>query len=259
VASNLSQLFITSDGKRKASPILLIFIGLQALVLIIVLITIIWFNNDKVADDEATRYERIPELAVENLSDKISVLDKKEIKSIQKKIFQIVSENTNSINIDKIKATIRNDELHLQTFDGRSTYFNFILDIPDLEQSYQIIYSSNAVIDPEISTFVLCLEDDEDIIYKDFECKSSDDKSVKEKVVAAYLKYFNPDYEYFSAYISQDDASKIVISPSITYDNDEATKTKYINEVKASIESLGMPSENYTYYVRTADDVNYRN
>lgn len=259
MASNWSELFINNNGTKKASPILLIFIAFQALLLVVVLVTIIWFNNDKVPDDDFTRYKRIPELAVENLDNKIPDLKNYQIESIQKKVFQIVSENTDSVDTDNIKAVIRNDETHLHTFDGQSTYFNIILDIPEIEQSYRVIYSSNAVVDPEVSTFVLCLEDDEEIIYQDFDCKSSDDKSIKEKIVAAYLKLFNSEYEYFSAYISQDDASKIVISPSVTYDNDEATKAKYINEVKASIESLGMPSESYTYYVRTADDVNYRN
>lgn len=255
MASNRFKLFENDNGHMRLSPLGLAFIAFQIVLFVTIFIIIIWFNNDKLPDDDITRYERIPELTIEGLADRAPILTETEIVDIQKKVFQIVSENTNKINVDKIKATIRDGETHAQTFNGNSKYMNMILDIPDLEQSYEVFYGSNAMLNPGISTFVLCIDDHTQIIYDNFECKSSDSESIREQVVTTYLKYFR--FEYFSAYIDPEKPDTVVLSPSVTFNNSEATKAKYIKEVKEAIDSLGVSSESYDYYVRTAKDVNY--
>ena len=256
--SNRFQLFLYENGKKKINPIVLVFLAIQLLLIIIIFIIVAWINSSNdVIDNDAERYEKLPELTIENLADKVSALTESEIKSIQKKVFEIVSENSKSINVD-IKAKIRDDNVHYIAFDRHHTsYLNMTIDIPNLEQSYEVFYSSNAVIDPEVPTYVLCLEDDADIVYKDFKCKSSDDESIRDTMIETFIKFF--DFDYFSAYISTDDSSTIVIDPSITYDNDEATKKSYIAEAKGAVESLGFSPDKYNYYVRTAADVDYIN
>ena len=254
--SNWFEQFLNNDGEKKINPIVLIFIFLQVVFFVIIGFVAMSFNNENEVEDDAMYYERMPEFIVENLVEEASVLEEDEVTDIQKKIFKIVSENTNSVNVDKIKATIRDDSLHIRSFGDDNKYLNMVIDIPSLEQSYEVFYGSNAIIDPEVSTFVLCL-DDENIIYKSFKCKSSDDESMREEIAAAYLDYF--DFDYFSAYLNLDDPDTVIISPAVTYDNDEVTKTRYINEVKAAIESLGLSSDSFEYYVRTAADVNYDN
>ncbi len=255
--SSSSPFFVIKNGSKKLSPLATAFIIIQLIFLIIVVATIIWINNsNNEPDSNVTRYKKIPELTIKDLAANAPILSEPEIESIQKKLFQVVSENASSINVSKIEAVIRNDVTHAQKYN-KSSYLNMIVDIPSLEQSYEVIYSTNALIDPDITTFVLCLDEDTEAVYKDFDCKSSDDSSTREKVVQAYLKYFK--FDYFTAYVKPDDAGVIVISPAITYENSEETKAKYIDEVKESIESLGMHSDAYEYYVRTAKDVNYRN
>ena len=63
-------------------------------------------------------------------------------------------------------------------------------------------------------------------------------------------------FDDFSVYL---DSDTIIIDPSVTYDNDEATKSRYVEEVKDTIDSLALPSDYYKYYVRTAADINYSN
>ena len=255
--SNWSKLFVNSDNGKRLTPLAIAFFAFQFIVILTIIVAIVWVNKDNAPDDDLARYEKMPELTIKGLADKAPGLSELEIKDIQKKLFKVVSDNTPKIETEKVEAIIRNDDTHMHTFDGKSTYLNMLIDIPSLEQTYEVIYSSNAVIDPDISTFVLCLEQDAGKIYENFDCKSSDSGSIRRTIVSAYLKYFR--FEYFSAYISPDDPDKIIISPSVTYNNSQATKDKYIEEVKASIESLGMPSSIYDYYVRTAKDVDYEN
>ena len=257
MASNWSKLFLRPDGGKMVSPLVLIFIALQALIIVVVIINIVMLNDDKAANDDLERYKKLPELSVTGLANKAPDLTESEISDIQKKIFKIVSENTSNISTNEIEAKIRGENVHMRSFDENTKYLNMTIDIPSLEQSYEVFYSSNAVIDPDVSTFVLCLDDDTEKVYENFECKSSDNASIRDTVVSSYLGRFR--FEYFSAYFDPEKPNTITISPSVTYDNDEATKKGFVNEVKLSIESLGIPSSRYEYYVRTAADVNYYN
>ncbi len=255
--NNWSQFFIDKNGSKRINPLALVFIIFQVILLVAIIITIIWVNSDKIADNDATRYEKIPELTIKDLAKKAPSLSEQEIAGIQKKLFQIVSANTTTINVDKIEATIRDDKTHEQKFEHDAKYLNMIIDIPSLKQSYQVFYSTNAIIDPDITTFVLCLDEHTEAIYGDFNCKTTDNESIRETIVSSYLNYFN--FEYFSVYIDSKDPETIIISPSVTYNNSESTKASFIKEVKDAIDSLGMYPNAYEYYVRTAKDVNYKN
>ena len=256
--SNWSKRFLYENGTRKAKPIVLIFICVQALFVVFLIITLLQLNNDELPKDDAERYRRMPELSISDLSKKASILTEAEVADIQKKVFKIVSENTPTVNSTKIAAAIHNDVVNAHSFSEHTKYVNMIIDIPELEQSYEVFYSTNAVIDPDVSTIVLCPDESKELTYPNFKCKSSDDKMYsRDQILAAYLKYFNSDK--FSAYVSPDNPKQIIISPSITYNNDDKTKAKYINDVKDFIKSIGLAPGKYKYYVRTAADVNYNN
>ena len=253
MASNWSNTFLNQNGEKRMSPLLLVFIALQLLIIIAVAANIFTINNSE-ADDDLTIYKKLPELTINNLAEKVPFLKESKVTDIQKKVFKIVSENTSNIDTE-IKANIRDNSLHTHSFTEKINYFSMIIDIPSLEQSYEVFYGDNAVLNPDISTFVLCIKDDANVIYKNFNCKSSDKESIRETIVSSYMPYFK--FELFSAYIDPKDPSTIHIKPSVTYVNDEATKTKYINEVRSSIESLGIPADNYKYHVRTTSDFDY--
>ena len=248
----------TNNYENKRNPILLAFIIFQAFLILIIVIAVIYLNSKNAPEDDATYYKNTPELAIKNLKEKMPTLEKTEVESIQKKLFEIASENTGAISKNKIEASLREDTIHTHSFDENTKYLSAIVDIPSLKQSYEIYYSSNAVLDPEVSTFVLCLENEADLTYKNFNCKSSDNKTIRDKIAPAYLGFFH--YEYFSTYIDEkNNPSTIIISPSVTFENSEQTKAQYINETKESVKSLGLSPDKYQYYVRTAADVNYNN
>lgn len=255
--SNWSKRFLYRDGRREMSPMLLAFIALQILLIVAVIFTIIRISDDGVAKNDTERYEKMPELTISGLKDKATFLSETAVKDIQKKAFKIVSENSESVNKSSIKATIRDGKIFAEKFGDRSNYINMIIDIPDLEQSYQVFYSSNAVINPEVSSYVLCLNEEGDKIYKNFECKSSDNESIRQTMLETYIRYY--DFNYFSAYVKEDNPNAIVISPSVTYDNSKSTMDSYVEEAMQAVDALGFPSDNYYYYVRTAADVNYDN
>lgn len=254
MASRWSQLFLQQNGKKRISPILLIFIAFQLLILVVIIVNIVTVNNGEV-DDDATRYRKMPELTIKDFSAKMPTLSDYEITDIQKRVFKIVSENTSNISTEDIEAVIREEDTHVRDFGNNVVFANMIVDIPSLGQTYQLIIGTNAVLDPEISAFVLC-PDAAKLANSSFNCKSSD-MDIRNKIVPTYLRYFK--FEYFSAYITAEKPDTITISPSVTYDNNEPTKNSYINEVRDSVESLGVSPDSYKYYVRTADDVNYRN
>lgn len=256
--SDWSKKFLMRNGERRVSPIVLVFIALQVLLLIVFLVSMAQLKDDNMAKTDAEYYANKPELTIVGLADKYPDLTEYDISNIQKKVFDIISENTSSLDT-AVEATIRDDSFHARSFNENTKYMNAIIDIPSLEQSYEFYYSSNAVLDPEVSTYVLCLDGDARIIYENFECKSSDSESIRDRIIPAYINYLNPDFDYFSIYLNPDKADTIVISPSVTYNNSETTKADYIREAKESIQSLGFSPEKYTYYVRTLADVNYDN
>lgn len=255
--SNWAKRFLYENGQKRVRPIVFVFIAIQVLLLLVVIANIIQLNDDGGPIDDLERYKRLPELAINNLSNQAQILSDSEVENIQKKVFKIVSENSSDINTREIKAVIREGSLFAKDFNGRTKYARMIIDIPSIEQSYEVFYSSNAVIDPEVSTYALCLNNDADVVYKNFKCTSSDKESIRQQIVETYLNYFG--FEYFSAGINPVAPKTIIISPSVSYNNDEKIKTRYINEVKNAIDSLGIPSSSYEYYVRTAADVNYDN
>ncbi len=251
-----SDRFLNSNGQKKASPIFIAFIAFQLLLIIVIIVSVSQISDDRTAKNDAERYERMPELTIKDLAKKAPGLSEDDIADIQKKVFKIASENNSNMNADKIEAVIRGDKFYKHSFNKQTLYLHMTIDIPELQQSYDVIYGSNAVLDPEVATFVLCL-DDEEVIYKDFKCKSSDSESIRDEIVPRYLQRFG--FEYYTAYIDSNNPKTVIISPSATYENSEETKAAYIKEVKDSIDSLGISSERYNYYVRTAADVNYEN
>ncbi|MBR3322548.1 hypothetical protein IKG13_00575 [Candidatus Saccharibacteria bacterium] len=254
---NWLQRFSNNDGEaKKINPVVAVFVVIQVILFVLVIITIARLKGDDVTENDVAYNKKAPELVVNGLKDAASFLKESDIADIQKKIFKVVAKSTNDINTDKIEATIRSDTVYLQSFDENTNYLKMTIDIPSIEQSYNVIYGSNAVLDPEVSTFVLCPDSKEEVVYKNFKCKNGDDESIRHKVVAKYLRLFSKRNNHFSAGAGDSSSDVITIAPS-SFNNSEATKTSYINEVKASIDSLGMSSDDYKYYVLTAADVDY--
>ena len=165
---------------------------------------------------------------------------------------------------DQASVQLRENSIKTQYFKKSGTnYVRAIVDIPEYKQSYEVFLmypdNPNAVKMVEYSNpdivkpySILCLQDEADIIYLDFDCQDSPDYFNRQRIASKMIGDF--DFNYYSAYFDPDDENKIIINPSVTHNNSEDTKSKYIEEVKAAIGSLGIPSDSFKYYVLTADD-----
>ena len=252
--NNRLRHYESNNDNKKINPVILVFAGIQAILIILAIATIVRMNSDNITEDNPAYEEKTPQFTIKDLAKKASILNQDDVTNIQKKVFKIIAKNTNSIDVNTVEATIRDDMIYQQSFGDNVKYLNMTIDVPDLKQSYDVYYSPNAVLDPEESTFVLC-SDGEELIYKDFDCKGSDNVSIRNTIVKTFLGYFK--FNYFTAYADADNPTNVIISPSVTYNNSEATKSGYIDEVRSAIDSLGISPDDYTYYVRTAADVSY--
>ena len=205
----------------------------------------------------------ISNLSVTNLTKDIKDLPSGSAESIQRVLYDTIALNGGTLtSIENSDAQIRDNTLVELYFDKQNMhYVMFVVDIPSLQQSYQIFHewtdqASNPYYMTNRGTMVMCpLEND--IIYSDFKCHDDFNHLGQNIVTSEFIQYFNPRFNYFSAYLNLDNPSVIIINPSVTYDNDAATKSRCIEEVKATINSLGISPDYYEYYVRTATDVNY--
>jgi len=250
MGNNWFRQFLDGSNK-KISPAILFFVILQVIFITVASTTIIGLNNNEIIEDDATHYKNLPELVIDDLVNEISFLSEDEVADIQKRLFEIVSENTTSLDIGKVDAVIRENKIYLPDFNEDVTYFSTIVDIPSLEQSYQIFYGSN--LDPDVATFVLCLENDGDIIYKDFKCKSSDSILTRNEIVSYYLKYY--DFGDLMPIVENNLKEITLLLPKGA--SIQENGNYYIEQVKEGIKLLGISPEIFKYSLREYDDINY--
>ena len=251
-----------NNDQKIINPIAIVFIFFQ-LTLAIIIAAIL---NNAISDDEINYadYDQQPQVVIENLSNKVPELLPGDITEIQRELLRTIQMNIPDIRADKAKAVIRNNIINHQFDNQDFNLLNINVDLPQLEQSYRIFYRYEKnrkewYPDPHKFLIVICPRTFSDIGYPDFKCHDEYDQKIEHGIVAEFINYLNPYFDYFSVYIESSEIDKIIINPSVTYDNDETTKSRYIKEVKDAIESLGISPDIFKYYVRTLEDVNYYN
>lgn len=246
----------------------IIFLSVQAVLIILVVLSVSKFlQNDKIKNAPGQDLS----IKIINVTDAIPADYSGWTEIIEWAFLNTILENVdgNALAKNETSAYLRDGSIKAQRFESYGVnYVRAIVDIPNLEQSYEIFleypdnkdaisaveYSESEVAKPYS---ILCLDDNSEKIYPDFDCHESPGYYTRQKIVANTLGYFY--FDYFSAYLDPNGPGTVIISPSVTYDNDDATKAQYIEEVKTAIKSLGISPDLFTYYVRTAADVNYRN
>ncbi len=246
----------------------IIFLGVQAVLIILVVLSVSKFlQNDEIENAPGQGLSA----KIINATDAIPADYSGWTEIIEWALLDTILENIDDSVLSKneASASFRDGSIKTRRFENYGVnYVRAIVDIPSLEQSYEIFleypdnkdaisaveYSESNVAKPYS---ILCLDDNSEKIYSNFDCHESSDYYTRQKIVANTLGYFY--FDYFSAYLDPNGPGTVIISPSVTYDNDDATKTQYIEEVKTTIKTLGISPDLFTYYVRTAADVNYRN
>ena len=160
-----------NELKVRVNPVIMGLIIFQILFIFLLIISLNGIFNSN---------EPHLEINVNDLSQKIEGLDSAGADRIEYGIYQAISDNLSGNNVDKNGIYIRDGSLIKKYFESANVnYVNFIVDIPDVGQSYQVAYEwsddeSNKNISPAVSVAVMCL-DEEDLIYDTFDCRGGQD------------------------------------------------------------------------------------
>lgn len=138
-------------------------------------------------------------------------------------------------------------------------YVNFIVDIPSLEQSYQIFHewsddNSNKYYLVNMATLIMCPTTDQ-VKYSNFNCKDKFNHHGQNYIVSEFIRYYN--FNYFTVSI-HGDYSQVDINP-IKLDVSDSEKDSYIQKTKSTIQSLGIYPEIFTYHIVDPAELNYDN
>lgn len=249
------------NEKPKIDYITIIFIFCE-LIFSIIIVAIL--SNILGTKNITTSPTGQPVASITNLRTTIPEVPLEVATTIEGQLYSALLDNssTNTVLNTSTAASIAEDSVKRNTFDKRGgvTLISAAINVPDAKQSYSFFYGYPEAGNNDFQTFytILCPVSDAVGSYANFDCRILTPSDVnKESILSTFLSYY--DFDLFSATLDQNNSNRIIISPSITYDNDEKTKTSFINETKDAVSSLGFNPDDYEYYVRTAADINYEN
>lgn len=249
-----------TEKTKENTFFLIAFFIIQVIIIAILISLIVIFKKDEAIGN--VDYARQPTVIIEGLSSELPDVQAEHIGSIERQLANTISLNINSFDINNSKAIIRQDSLKIQKFENiEGYYFSIIVDIPNLQQSYQIYHHYPATDSPPNSSppnvmYVLCLDSFTEKIYPDFHCRDNQLPEIRNSIAAYYLKYTN--FEKYSAWINDDENSVVKITP-INPNVSTDQKNEYIQKTKEFVSSLGISPNNFKYYVMEPSNYTYFN
>ena len=233
----------------KISPVIALAITIQIIFMIVVISVIVHANSQN--HEITTRNDR-PRVTLNDLSSGDTNLPQNYIEDISLSLTSAMELNTTKLNVPASSAIVRDGSLILTQFEKQQfNALSFIVDIPDLEQSYQIYYKYPVNTDTTTTPYfnnpraVLCLDENSQIIYPDFNCQSLYPADTRQRIATDYLPFF--EFNTSSAAIDSKDPTIINITPVTTDTN--LTDETYITEIKSAISSLGVSPTLFQYHV----------
>lgn len=238
-----------SEKKKQPDYLALIFLIIQTILIIIAVLLIPTFIQDH--QIKSNDYDRQPKITIEGLDTISPQLLPTSINDIERKLFLAVQENSNNIDLSTTVAQIRESSIRTHTNFNKSdlNYLSTIIDIPSINQSYRLFFEYNNTDQnwtprPPYTLFLItCLNQQDQIIYPDFNCYDSQGPNIYNGIVANYIHALNN--EQFSMFVNDSDINILYVNPfSKDY---ESNKQFYIEQAKAAVESLGVPPTIFTY------------
>ena len=245
---------------KKINPLIIGFFGTQILFAII-LISILSINqkSDQIYSDD---YERQPKITINGLEDISPSLPPGDQENIERKLFTAIENNTSVIDNTNITANIRNDTVTIRNYFGEDglNYLSLIIDLPELSQSYRLFheYDSNTkkwIANAHEFLIITCLNSLDDILYENFTCKDQYDTTIYNGIAIKYLDNLNLNNNTFSLSADNENNSILYISPSENVSTE--TNQQYIEQAKAAIKSIGIPSNIFEYKVLDSSNLTY--
>lgn len=232
----------------KINLIGVILVMTEIVFLVIMAILFVRVGEDQYVDGK---------VGVDGLEWQLSGVSENSLKTMDALLYDAISSNSQSFqNISSRGAIIRSNSLidmRLDFADESVRYLSFMVDIPDIKQSYRAYYGyiepeySDEYLNNVIGIGMLCPSSDE-MIYDDFGCSESIGGVNRNDIVAKYLKYSG--FDEFIAYVDPEDAEKKHIKiVAKKYDYTDSEGEKYLQETKEFVESLGVSPELFEYTV----------
>ena len=250
------------QNKYMTQPNIPVIIFIVAQIIFIVLLAISMpklFQSDEINDEDPSR---IPVATIDNFTSSVPEGYSGNARLIEETLFQLILRNSPNKDISKsISTVIREGSVKTVYFDEQNLNFlSAIIDVPDLEQSYWLYneYSgdkNNQYIDYSKSYRLFCLEESQEILYSNFDCKDDFGIAGRYELISDLIKYF--DFNDFSpSYSSEQKTNEIKIYPH-DFNIDDAIKESYIQQTKGAIDSIGISPNLFTYHVVNPQDINY--
>lgn len=237
----------------QQNPIIIGIFCFSQIVLVIILIFIV--NSVNKNSFEISNTE------ISNLTQEIGQLPADSIEAIQIGLFDAVELNQGTLqSIEKSDATIRENSLIEKYYEKQNIhYVNFIVDIPSIEQSYQIFHEwtdnkRNPYLLVNRSTIAMCVLE-EHVIYENFDCKDSVNKNGQRVIASEFLKY--EIFDQFSVFTKTEDNHRIIYINLVNINDDDSAKQSYIQKIKETIRSLGISPDIFDYHILMQDELNY--
>ena len=191
--------------------------------------------------------------SVEDSENVISDISDTNKATLEQTIYNTVSLNNPSSNsISNRGAVIREGSVHQAYLEEADTnYLEFIVDLEDLGQSYQVVYRTlNGNTDyahfSNIPLAMVFCPKTEDLIYGDFGCKDSYNNHANRRIVYEALQ--PKEFDNFSVGLIGDVYNGDQLTLSIfTESDEESVKQAAISELSGYISSLGFDINEFEY------------
>lgn len=241
---------------QKISPII-VFAALLQITFMVIIISIIFtiINHD----NEIESRNNQPTIFLDNSLLGDLDLPNSYLEDISHSITEAVELNTTNLSVSNTNAIVRSGSITLAEFDRQMfNALSFIVDIPELGQSYQVYYKYPQETDPNAPfsnnpRAVLCLDEDSITIYSNFKCRSSYSPNIRQTIATDYIKFL--EFNDFTIAIDSNDPLTISINPAINTAED--IDESYIAETKSAISSLGISPDLFKYHIVKQEELDY--
>lgn len=230
-----------------------IFAVLQIFIIVIVIALVNITSSSKYSP---------PSIEVSGLSQKLEDVPRNSIDVIQSAVYDAVENNGGTLfGVKKSgDAEIRTGTLINTYFeDINMHYINFVVDVPSIEQSYQVFHewsddATNMYFMTNMATMVMCPVESQ-VIYPNFDCQDEYNHRGQFIVASVFIKYFS--FSHFNV-SSSVNPPLIAISTGSLDPIGKETGEIYIQEVKDAISSLGISPNLFEYYIMKPSDYTYK-
>ncbi len=238
------------ESITRIPPLILAIIIIQIAFIAIIINTI---SKEATQKNEAITRDDQSSITIGGLSLYSMNLPNNYIDDISHSLTKTIESNNSNLNVSNSDVIVRDGTITIKQFEKQQfNALSFIVDIPNLEQSYQVYYKYPANLNINIAYYdnpraILCIDDPSQIIFPTFQCSSDYPPDTRLKIVKDYLSFF--EFDVFSTSIDKDNPHQINLKGfhrAIDHLDDS-----HIAQVKNAISSLGISPDLFTYHIKT--------